>query len=98
MTLLVLDLSLPRPPLCLAQTAGLQGLDDTQGFFGRSANVQIVNDLITQSPFRIDHEQTAQRDAPFLDEHAIVTRHFFRDVRAERELQTFDAALIARCL
>ena len=95
---LVLDRFLTRPPFRLAQTTGLQSLNHTQGFFSRTANVQIVDDLVTQRPFRIDHEQTAQRNAALFDEHAVVARHLFRNVRAEREFQTLDAALVPRGL
>src|SRR5439155_23419458 len=69
-----------------------------QGLFSRTPDIQIVNDLVTQRPFWIDHEQTTQRDTPVLDEHSIITRHLLRDVSAERELQTFDASLVARGL
>src|SRR5712671_2147834 len=67
-----LDRFLTWPPFRLAKPAGLQGLDDAQGFFGRTSNVQIMNDFVAQHAFRIDHEQTAQCDAFVFDEHAII--------------------------
>src|SRR5918996_1568395 len=59
-------------PLCLAQTARLQRLDNSQRLFGRTSNVQIVNDLVTQDAFRIDHKESAKRNAAALDEHAVL--------------------------
>src|ERR1043165_6262992 len=88
--LLRADRFLTRPPLSLTQATGLQRLDHAQRLFGRTANIQIVNDFVAQYAFRIDDEQAAQRDALVVDQHTVILRHLLGDVCAEREPETFD--------
>src|ERR1051326_1975362 len=89
---------LPRLPLSLAESAGLQSLNHAQRFFSRTSHVQIVHDFVTKNAFRIDHEETAQRDAATLDQNAIVARNFLRCVSSQRVFQSFYSALVARCI
>ena len=74
---LSLDRFLTRSPFCLAKTASLQSLDHSQGLFCRASNVQIVNDLVAQDAFGIDHEQTTQRDAAIFNQHAVIAATSF---------------------
>src|SRR6266446_55011 len=69
---------LSRLPLCLAKTTSLKRLNYTQRFFSRTADVQIVNNFVTQNTFRIDYEQPTKCNALIFDQHAIITRYLLR--------------------
>src|SRR5215204_1999470 len=45
-------------PLGLAESASLQGLNHAKCFFGRTSDVQVVDNLVTQNSLRIDHKQS----------------------------------------
>src|SRR3712207_7444377 len=44
----------------------------------RSADVEVVDDLVAKDALGVDHEQAAQRDALVLDQDAVVARHLDR--------------------
>jgi len=55
-----------------------------------------VNDLVAQNSLRIDHKESAKRDAAALDEHAVIVRDFLRRVGGQRVLKIRDAAFVTR--
>ena len=83
-------------PLSLAKTARLQRLNHAQRLFRRPANVKIVNDLVTKDAFRIDHEESAQRDTISLDQNAVVTRSFLGRISGQRIFQALNSTIVAR--
>src|SRR5688500_13607400 len=87
---------LARLPLSLAKTTGLQRLDHAQRLFRRTAHVQIVDHLVTKNAFRIDYEETTQRNAAVLDQHTVIARHLLGRIRRERVFQTFNATFVSR--
>ena len=51
-----------RFPISLAETAGLEGFKNAQGFFHGTADVEAVNNLVLENTIGIDDEKTAQGD------------------------------------
>ncbi len=64
-------------PFSLAESARLQGLNHAQGFFRRASDVEIVNHLVAQDAFWINHEETAQCDAFVFDQNTVIARDRF---------------------
>src|SRR5256885_16916593 len=83
---------LSRLPFGLTEAAGLKGLDDAQRLFSRTTDVQIMNHLVAQHAFGINHEKSAQRNPFVFDEHAVVARHCLGRIRRERIFEIGDAA------
>src|SRR4029079_15692035 len=54
-----------------------------------------MHNFVAQNPFRIDHKQTAQRDAAVFDQNAIIARDGLRRIGCEWVLQVRHAAFVA---
>ena len=73
----------------------LGGLQDAQRLVHGTADRQVVDGDVTDHPFRIDQEQTAQGDA-LVEQHAVVAGDLFVEVGEDGDLELADPALAAR--
>src|SRR5687767_5804718 len=71
-----LQILLPGRPIGSAEAAGLQALQDAQGFVDRASDVQVVDDRILENAFRVDDEQTAKGDVRFFHQDVVCTGQF----------------------
>jgi hypothetical protein len=57
-----LDSFLAGPPVGRAAPAGLQALDNSQGFVHAAPDIQVVDHFVLHDAVRVNNEQAAQGD------------------------------------
>lgn len=82
-----------RFPIGLAETAGLEGFKNAEGFIYRAADVQTMNYLILENTIGIDDEEAAQSDALVFQKNAEIAADIFGDVGSENVFDGAEAAI-----
>src|SRR5262245_12083031 len=85
-------------PLRLAKSTSLQRRDHSQRLFGRTTNVEIVNDFVTEDAFGVDDKETTQGNPAALNQDAVVVGDFLGCVSCQGVLQSLNATLVTRCV
>ena len=76
----------------------LERLDEAQRLVDRSSDGQVVHGDLAHDAVAVDDEQAAQRVTQVLQVDAVVLGYLMRGVRKERDVDSAEAALLARCV